>query len=149
MNAGLFSFFEFFHSLLRWGVLITVTMAGIFALVGYLKRQPIIGWHRATAVIAMVLCHIQLVVGALLYGMRFQVFQLMPPAQARYWKMEHIGMMIIAIVLVTIGHSTSKRAHDEQKKQLRIAVFYLIALAIFLVTIPWPFTAVGAGRGWL
>ncbi|HEY0976165.1 MAG TPA: hypothetical protein VGE21_01740 [Flavobacteriales bacterium] len=149
MNAGLFSIAEFFHSLLRWGVLITVAMAGLFALRGYLRREPIIGWHRAVAMVAMVFCHLQLVVGALLYGLRFKTFQFMPPDQARFWKMEHLGMMIIAIVLVTIGHSTSKRAHDEQKKQLRIAVYYLIALLIFVVMIPWPFTANGAGRGWL
>lgn len=146
---GLFSIVEFFHSLLRWGVLITVAMAGLFALMGYLRREPIIGWHRAVAMIAMVLCHLQLVVGALLYGLRFKAFQFMAPAEARFWKMEHIGMMIFAILLVTFGHSSSKRAHDEQKKQLRIAVFYLIALVIFLWATPWPFTAVGAGRGWL
>jgi uncharacterized membrane protein len=149
MNEGLSSVVEFFHSLLRWGVLLSVAIAGLVALMGYLRSTPIIVWHRAVAILAMVLCHVQLVVGGLLYGMRFKAFKFMAEDQARYWKMEHLGMMVIAIALVTIGRITSKRAVTERGKQVRIAIFYLLALLIFLMMIPWPFTAMGAGRGWL
>jgi L-asparagine transporter-like permease len=58
-------------------------------------------------------------------------------------------MMVIAIALVTVGRITSKKAKTEQGKHLRIAVFYLIALALMLWMIPWPFTAMGEGRGWI
>ena len=68
----------------------------------------------------------------------------------RFWKFEHIGMMVLAIALVTIGRIVSKRAETERGKQLRIAIFYLLALLIMLMMIPWPFTAIGKAQaiGW-
>jgi hypothetical protein len=143
------SFVEFFHSLLRWGVLLSVAIAGLAALVGYLRKAPIIVWERSMSVLAMVLCHVQLVVGVILYAMRWNSFAVRPTDEARFWKFEHIGIMIIAIALVTIGRMTSKRAKTERGKQLRVAAFYLIALLLILWATPWPFTEMGAARGWL
>lgn len=139
----------FFHSLLRYAVLLFVAAAGFIALSGWLRKQPILVYERMLAVIAMVLCHIQLAIGLGLYGMRYQAFAVMAPAHHRYWKVEHISMMIAAIALVTIGRMLSKRAKDEPAKQRHIAVFYLIALVLMLVAIPWPFTEVGRDLGWL
>jgi cell division protein FtsW (lipid II flippase) len=97
----------------------------------------------------MVLCHVQLVVGLGLYAMRWQSFAVRPADEARFWKYEHISTMILAIALVTIGRVASKRAKTERGKQLRVAVFYLIALVLMLWATPWPFTERGAARGWL
>jgi RsiW-degrading membrane proteinase PrsW (M82 family) len=63
--------------------------------------------------------------------------------------MEHLGTMVIAIVLVTLGRALSKRAKEERTKQKRVAIFYLIALALMLWATPWPFREIGHGRGWL
>lgn len=146
---GIFSSALFFHSLIRWGILFTVAVAGFAALIGYLRRGPIPNWHRTIAILAMVLCHAQLVVGGILYGFRMPAFKYMAADQARFWKFEHVGMMVLAIGLVTAGRLLSQRAHTEQGKHLRVAIFYLLALAIFIATIPWPNTPMGAGRGWL
>ncbi|MFT3884760.1 MAG: hypothetical protein QM724_04825 [Flavobacteriales bacterium] len=145
------SVIEFFHSLLRWGVLLFVAVAGLSALAGYLRRTPILTWERSMAIIAMVVCHVQLLVGLILYGMRFKgMAQQFPDQdQFRFWRYEHIGTMIIGIALVTIGRSLSKRATTERGKQLRIAVFYLIALVLFLWATPWPTNELNASRGWL
>lgn len=137
-------FLSFLHSLLRYGVLIMVAVAGFAALRGYLTRSPVLTWERSAAIIAMVLCHVQLVVGGILYATRFGSFSERfgaRPDLLRFWKMEHIAMMIIAIALVTLGRSLSKRATTERGKQLRVAVFYLIGLVLMLAMIPWPFMA--------
>jgi chromate transport protein ChrA len=149
-----FDMLGFFHSLLRYGVLLAVAVAGVAALRGYLTKGPIIVWERAAAIVAMVLCHVQLVLGLALYMMRWNKLHKNFAAEPnspifRFWKFEHIGTMIVAIVLVTLGRMLSKRARTEQGKQLRVAVFYLIALVLMLWATPWPFTAVGLGRGWL
>ena len=141
--------FLFFHSLLRWGLLLTVAGAGIVALLGWLRQGPVLMWHRSLAIWGMVLCHVQLVIGFALYFMRMDSFKHLAPDQARYWKFEHMGMMLIAIALVTIGRLASKKANTDKGKQMRVAIFYLLALVVMLVTIPWPFTAMGEGRGWL
>ena len=43
--------------------------------------------------------------------------------------------MIIAIVLITIGHSRSKKAALPEGKHKAIAIFYTVALVIIIVTI--------------
>jgi hypothetical protein len=149
-----FDLLGFFHSLLRYGVLLTVGVAGVAALRGYLNKGPIIVWERTAAIVAMALCHAQLVIGLALYMMRWNKLHKNFAAEPnspifRFWKFEHIGTMIVAILLVTLGRMLSKRARTEQGKQLRVAVFYLIALVLMLWATPWPFTAVGLGRGWL
>lgn len=149
-----FDLLGFFHSLIRYGVLLAVAVAGLAALRGYLTKGPILVWERAAAIIAMVLCHVQLVLGLLLYMMRWNKlhrnFAHEPHSPIfRFWKFEHIGTMVLAILLVTLGRMLSKRAHTEGGKQLRVAVFYLIALVLMLWATPWPFTPVGMGRGWL
>jgi hypothetical protein len=141
---------EFFHSLLRWGVLLAVAVAGLVALIGYLRNSPILTWERGIAILAMVLCHVQLVVGLILYAMRYSTLpNRFADDQLRFWKYEHITIMILGIALVTMGRSLSKRAKTEQGKQLRIAVFYLIALVLFLWGTPWPTNEINASRGWL
>ncbi len=146
---GIFSTALFFHSLLRWGILITVTLATGAAIVGLVRRGPIANWHRTMAILAMVLCHAQLVVGGILCGWRMEAFRFMPADQARFWKFEHLGWMVLAIGLVTAGRILSRNAHTEQGKQLRVAVFFTLALLVFLARIPWPNTPMGIGRGWL
>ena len=139
----------FFHSLLRWGIFFAVAVAGSAAFAGWLRKGPVITWQRSTAIVAMVLCHVQLVLGFVLYAMRFKSFKHLASDQMRYWKFEHMGMMLIVIALVTIGRLTSKKAKTEQGKHLRVAIFYLLALALMLWMIPWPFTTMGEGRGWI
>jgi hypothetical protein len=51
-------------------------------------------------------------------------------------------MMLVAVVLITIGRSSSKKAVDAVKKHKRIALFFLIGLIIILAAIPWPFSRV-------
>lgn len=149
----------FVHSILRYAVLFAVLIAFLVNLRGWLMSRPIIVWERSATIIAMVLCHVQLVLGLALYALRFKYYGELTPsgrqsflAQSvvRFWKFEHIGMMILAIALVTMGRMLSKRARTEPGKQLRIAIFYLLGLIIMLMMIPWPFTGVGQAQaiGW-
>ena len=146
-----------FHSLLRWLVLLGVGGAGLVALRGYLRRAPIIVWERTLSIVAVVLCHVQLFLGLIMYATRLKSYvsestrsgqTSLSDSVVRYWRFEHIGMMVIAIALVTIGRAVSKRARTEPGKQLRVAIFYLLGLAVMLYAIPWPGTAMGQGRGW-
>lgn len=139
----------FVHSLLRYGVLITVAAAGLLHLRGLLAQRPILNGERSLAIVAVVLCHVQLVVGLILYAMNYGSYANMRGAAGRFWKMEHLGTMLIAIVLVTLGRALSKRAKLERSKQLRVAVFFLLGLLLMLWAIPWPFMEIGHGRGWL
>lgn len=144
------TFLLFVHSLLRYGVLLLVGAAGLLHLRGYLQQRPILTYERTLAIVALSVCHIQLVVGLVLYLTKFNDYARLSGDVGRFWKMEHLGTMLIAIALVTFGRISSKRAEEELEKQKRVAIFYLIALALMLWATPWPFReSVGHGRGWI
>ena len=64
----------------------------------------------------------------------------------RFFAVEHISMMLIAAVLITIGYSKGKRQAAPAKYKT-LFWFNLIGLVLVLASIPWPFRA-GLGGGW-
>ena len=66
----------------------------------------------------------------------------------RFFAIEHIIGMLIAIILVHIGYGYSKKNIPDAVKHKRTFLFYGLALLIILISIPWPFRTVGAGRTW-
>lgn len=142
-------FFPFFHSLLRYAVLLALLYAFIVNLRGMLAQRPILTGERLITILAMVLCHVQLVFGIILYAMNFEAIDRMVDPYKRFWKFEHIGIMLLAIVLITAGRMSSKKAKSERAKQQRIVVFYGIGLVLILLGIPWPFRDAFRSLGWL
>jgi hypothetical protein len=53
----------------------------------------------------------------------------------RFWAVEHIFTMLIAIILITIGHIKYKKG-GAPKTTL---ILYIIALLLIFGAIPWPF----------
>lgn len=143
------SFLSFLHSLLRYGVLLALLPAFLYSLRGWLTRRPVLTLERMFVVVAMVLCHVQLVVGLILYLQNMRAFNGMSGAAQRFWKYEHPTAMLLAVALVTAGRMLSKRSTEEGVKQRHIVIFYGIGLALILWAIPWPFREVGRGLGWL
>ena len=97
---------------------------------------------------AMVSYHIQFLGGLILYFISPKVSfaaGFMKDSIARFFAMEHILLMSISMILLTIGYSKSKRIIESDKKFKKIFVYYLISLLIVLASIPWPFRALGAG----
>lgn len=63
----------------------------------------------------------------------------------RFFTVEHWLMMLIAIILIHIGYIRARKL-DYIIAQKAIFVYYLIALMITILAIPWPFR--GFGNGW-
>jgi membrane protein DedA with SNARE-associated domain len=92
--------------------------------------------------------HLQLVIGFVLYFISPKVIfsaSSMKDSVLRFFLVEHISLMIIAVVLITIGYVKSNRAADEMKKHKKLIIYYTIALVLILASIPWPFRGLGAG----
>ena len=144
------NFLSLAHSLLRYAVLLTLVFAFFVNLRGVLQQRPILTGERTITILAMVLCHVQLVIGIILLAMYWNSFNNPDTAAfGRFIKFEHSVPMVLAIALITIGRVLSKRAQDERTKQMRIVVFYGLGLALILASIPWPFRNVGYPFGWL
>jgi membrane protein DedA with SNARE-associated domain len=133
------------HSGLRWVVLALM----IYAIFNALRKKDFYAKSdRLLNMFAMVSLHIQLVIGLILYFTSAKVSFVegwMKNQLLRFYGMEHISLMIIAIILVTIGHAKAKRASEPAKKHKTILLFYAIGLILILASIPWPFRQLGAG----
>ncbi|MCL4638793.1 MULTISPECIES: cytochrome B [Olivibacter] len=135
------------HSGLRYVVLLLLILAIISAISGLAGKKPYTEGNRKLNLFTLISGHIQLLIGLALYAMSSMVTfndmsNVMKTANLRYWTVEHISMMVLAIILITVGHSKSKKAMDASAKHKSIAVFYTIALVIILAAI---MMAVGKG----
>jgi hypothetical protein len=73
--------------------------------------------------------------------------EVMKSAVGRFYTVEHFSMMLIAVILITVGNAKSKRMADDGKKFKSVFTYFLIALILILVSIPWPFRE-GLGGSW-
>ncbi len=74
--------------------------------------------------------------------------EVMKNPAARFFAVEHMAGMLIAIILIHIGKAQGKKNLPHKTKHRRTFIFYLLSLIITIASIPWPFRAVGEGRGW-
>jgi uncharacterized membrane protein len=134
----MYPFFKYFHSGLRYIVLILVVAAIIQSLLGWLGKKTYTEGNRKLNLFALISAHTQLLIGLVLYFLSPLVqFSggTMKNAETRYWTVEHISMMIIAIILITIGYSRSKKVLVPEKKHLNIFIFYFLAALIVIITL--------------
>ena len=71
----------------------------------------------------------------------------MKVAALRFFGMEHLILMIAAVVVATIGSAKARRAADEASKNKTARTFFLVAMVLLVLGIPWPFRGDGVGRG--
>jgi len=134
----MYSFFLHLHSVLRYVVLLLILLAIIMAWAGWMGRKPYGEGNRKLNLFALISVHTQLLVGFVLYFLSpFVQFTstMMKERDTRYWTVEHLTAMIIAIILITVGHSKSKKASLPEGKHRAIAIYYTLALVIIIVTI--------------
>ncbi len=118
------------HSGWRYLVLILLVLAIITAIAGWLGKKPYTEGNRKLNVFTLIFVHIQILFGLVLYFVSPLV-----EAGIRYWKMEHIGMMIFAAILVTVGNARSKRGDDPSVKHRTIALYFGLALIVIVASI--------------
>ena len=137
------------HSGLRWIVLVLLVVA-IFNAFSKKSAGEYKEGDRKLNLFAMIAFHTQFLIGWVLYfvSAKRQFFDgWMKNEMARFFGMEHTLLMVLAFVLITIGHSKSKKENTSRGKFGVIATFYTIALILILAGIPWPFRA-ALGGSW-
>lgn len=143
------------HSVLRWLILILLLVALYKSFAD--RAKPFATSHRKTGMVLMICADIMLALGiyqwiagdlGLKMIQRSGMKAVMGNTGARFFPVEHITAMIIAIVLIHIGYSYAKKEVPDTVKHKRTLLFYGLSLLIILISIPWPFRAVGSGRAW-
>lgn len=134
------------HSGLRWVALILILMAIYNSITAkeFNKREKLIN------LFSMVSLHTQILLGLVLYFISPRVSFAsgwMKDDSFRFYGMEHLAGMLIAIALITIGYVKSKKGTTPAEIYKPIKLFYYFGLILILVSIPWPFRA-NLGGGW-
>lgn len=134
----MYSIIQHLHSGFRYIVFILVLVAIIQSLLGWFGQKPYTGVNRNINLFALISAHTQLLIGIVLFFLSpFVKFsgETMKDPTLRYFTVEHWVGMVIAIVLITIGHSKSKKIILPESKHRTVAIYYIIALLIIVATI--------------
>ena len=143
------------HSLIRWIIVIAALAAVIRGISGLSGRQAWSALDQRLGVIFTSAMDTQLLLGLLLYFFLSPITTTalrdlggaMAQAGTRFFAIEHLLMMLIAVVVAHIGWARAKKAGSDAAKFRQIVIFFGLAIVIVLLSIPWPFSAVA--RPWL
>ncbi len=133
-----------FHSGFRWIVLILIIVNIINALGGFSGKKVFGVRDKKLSLFALISTHLQVLLGLGLYAISPKVQfsgSTMSNSVLRFFTMEHTLMMLIAVILVTIGHRMVKSVNFK-----KVFWYYFIALVVILAAIPWPFRAALGGN---
>jgi len=147
MNADMYSFLLHLHSILRWVVLLLLLVAIFNSLVA--GDRPFIRTDARTGSILTGFADLMLLIGLTLWYFGSKGYKLidamggmsavMKNSYARFFVIEHPVGMLLAIILLHIGKVQGRKAISDKAKHRRTLIFYILALLIILLSIPWPF----------
>lgn len=104
---------------------------------------------KRPALLLLITADIQLLIGLYLYFVGAWGIKninnmggmgaIMKDKASRFWGVEHITGMLVAIILIHIGYSVIKKDIADGSKFKKLFWYTFLALVVILATIPWPF----------
>jgi hypothetical protein len=131
------------HNILRWGVLIAGIYAIIKAAKGVMNKTNFSQTDNRSQLIFVMTCHTQLLLGLILYFISpavdaaFKSGMMMKDSAFRFVAVEHIATMVIAIALIQVGRTLSKKATNDLSKHKIALRYFAIGMILILSRIPW------------
>ena len=132
------------HSYWAYLVLLILVLATFNAIIKFIGKKEYHAKDFRISLFTLIVSHIQLLIGLLLYFVsdKFELWselggKVMSNSLARLYLVEHPLINIIAVTLITVGYSKHKKKLTSTSKFKVIAIFYTIALVLFLSRIPW------------
>jgi len=132
------------HNATRWLVLIAAVVAIAVAVSGLVRGSS---WGRGaklSGLAYLIVMDTQLLIGAVLYGVSPLVRAAMGDVSAamadttlRFFLVEHLLLMVVAVVLTHVGYALAKRARSARAAYARASLFFTLALVAVLAGIPW------------
>ena len=132
------------HSWVRWLALVAGIGATLAALMGRVQsdNSPADRW----GLFLMMALDIQMLLGLVLY---LAVSPNMAPIlenfgaamkdpALRFWAVEHISTMFIAVILAHVGRVLARKALTPAAKRTRLLICFGLATLLMMVGIPWP-----------
>jgi len=141
----MYNIFLDIHSWLRWIILLSSIVVILKSLVGLFGSMEYKKLDNILAASFVGFMHLQLLIGLVLYvflsPITTSAFQSMSEAMSnpdiRYWVVEHITVMILAVIAAQVGRSISKKSDDSVVKFRFQSIFFGIAFFLMMTRIPW------------
>jgi steroid 5-alpha reductase family enzyme len=135
------------HSFLRWAIIV-VLFINIFNSISN-KNKPYSKLDRAWNLRLTIITHTTFLIGLIQYFFgdkgfalikTFGMKEVMKTASLRFWVVEHFTGMLIAVVVITIASSVSKKTFStDAAKHKKLMWLYIIAFIVIMASVPWPF----------
>lgn len=132
------------HNIIRWLVVLGGIYAIVTALRGLITQATWTAQDKRAGIIFTGALGLQFVVGFLLYfisplvkGALQNMTEAMQVTELRFFAVEHMTYMILAVVAAQLGYSLGSRARTDKAKFLRTSIGYVLAGILLVVGIPW------------
>ncbi|MBL7977563.1 MAG: hypothetical protein JNN12_04420 [Bacteroidetes Order II. Incertae sedis bacterium] len=132
---------RYLHSYNRWAILILMALVLVKSFQGWKANMEMSPSLRKQSVILTGLFHLQLLVGLILYAIIYIPFwqgmgmALMKVSAIRFYAVEHLLLMILAVVMVQIGSIASKKANTSMLAHKKLFMYQLSALFLLLLSL--------------
>lgn len=133
------------HNIMRWIVVVLAIVALVRAYWGWFGKREWSLTDRKVGMFFSISMDVQLLLGLILYfGLspitRSAIQNLgaaMAEAGLRFFALEHFFYMLVAVIVVHVGTTLSRKAVDQVAKHRRAALWFTLAILLILVGIPW------------
>jgi hypothetical protein len=147
----MYTAFLVIHSLLRWVLILAGLIVIVRAISGTVGRKPWLPADNLAVRVFGISMDLQVLIGLLLYVWLSPFIRdawgdmaaTMRNAPLRFFAVEHLVGMLVAMVFVQIGRAKVRKAPDPVRKHKLAAIFFGIGMVIILLSIPWRGTPGG------
>jgi hypothetical protein len=136
------------HSGLRWLVFLFIIYTVFNSFKKILANEKYTSGDKISTTLTTIFAHIQLVLGLILYFISPKVIfsaASFGNNMLRFYLVEHLLGMLLAITLITVGSIRVKRAKLDKSKHARTFVFFFMAFLTIVFSIPWPWNKLSSG----
>ena len=135
------------HSWFRWLVLASLMFTLVRYYHGWFVGRKFSQLDAVTQSTTVKIVQIQFLIGLVLYVfspmVRYFLFNFgaaVHQRDARFFGMEHITMMFIAVAVISAGSMQAIKKETEKEKFRTIAIWFSVGLLIIFLSIPWEFS---------
>ncbi|MDE3154034.1 MAG: hypothetical protein KGN76_02985 [Acidobacteriota bacterium] len=139
------------HSAIRWLVLLFGILAALRGFNGWLRGLPWTPADERVSFWAVMAMDLQALLGILLYAGLSRVTATafdnwgfaMRDNDLRFWAVEHLTIMILALALLHIARVRIRKAATPEIKHRTAALLVGLSMVLVLIGIPWPWLSYG------